>query len=280
MEVLAPGHVFFDYGPVSMVVSAMRGGAGDTDLCRSAFEVIDGCLKQMRPVLAVLRRYPESVDPDALCGLPAVMARAVIAAGDPLLTPMAAVAGSVSDAVADHLAAQGAEKAVANNGGDIAVRLADGQSLKLGVVYDLAAGTVSRTVCLTNRSGVGGVATSGLGGRSLTTGIASGVTVFSARCAEADALATLLADRSYLDLPAVHTVLAGELDSDSDIADQQVVVGVDPLTEAEKELALGQVMKEAELQYGKGTLLACIATVQGRTAVFDPGLILTESEQN
>ena len=274
MEVLAPGHVFFDYGPVSMVVSAMRGGVGDTDLCRSAFEIIDGCLKQMRPVLEVLRSYPESVDPDALCGLPAVMARAVAATGDQLLTPMA---GSVSDAVADHLAAHGAEKAVANNGGDIAVRLADGQNLKLGVVYDLAAGTVSRTVCLTNRSGVGGVATSGLGGRSLTTGIASGVTVFSARCAEADALATLLADRSCLDLPAVHTVLAGELDSDSDIADQQVVVGVDPLTEAEKEQALDQVMKEAKLQFGKGNLLACIATVQGRTAVFDPNRILEES---
>ena len=264
MEVLAPGHVFFDYGPVSMVVSAMRGGVGDTDLCRSAFEIIDGCLKQMRPVLEVLRSYPESVDPDALCGLPAVMARAVAATGDQLLTPMAAVAGSVSDAVADHLAAHGAEKAVANNGGDIAVRLADGQNLKLGVVYDLAAGTVSRTVCLTNRSGVGGVA-------------ASGVTVFSARCAEADALATLLADRSCLDLPAVHTVLAGELDSDSDIADQQVVVGVDPLTEAEKEQALDQVMKEAKLQFGKGNLLACIATVQGRTAVFDPNRILEES---
>ena len=255
----------------------MRGGVGDTDLCRSAFEIIDGCLKQMRPVLEVLRSYPESVDPDALCGLPAVMARAVVATGDQLLTPMAAVAGSVSDAVADHLAAHGAEKAVANNGGDIAVRLADGQNLKLGVVYDLAAGTVSRTVCLTNRSGVGGVATSGLGGRSLTTGIASGVTVFSARCAEADALATLLADRSCLDLPAVHTVLAGELDSDSDIADQQVVVGVDPLTEAEKEQALDQVMKEAKLQFGKGNLLACIATVQGRTAVFDPNRILEES---
>ena len=124
---------------------------------------------------------------------------------------------------------------------------------------------------------MGGVATSGLGGRSLTTGIASGVTVFSARCAEADALATLLADRSCLDLPAVHTVLAGELDSDSDIADQQVVVGVDPLTEAEKEQALDQVMKEAKLQFGKGNLLAFIATVQGRTAVFDPNRILEES---
>lgn len=71
--------------------------------------------------------------------------------------------------------------------------------------------------------------------------------------------------------------MAGELDSDSDIADQQVVVGVDPLTEAEKEQALDQVMKEAKLQFGKGNLLACIATVQGRTAVFDPNRILEES---
>ena len=133
---------------------------------------------------------------------------------------------------------------------------------------------MDRVVRLTPEKGVGGVATSGLGGRSLTTGIASGVTVFSARCARADALATLLADRSIIDSPAVHTCRAGELDPDSDIADLTVVTGVDPLTEEEKAKALSQVMAEAELQYERGGLIACIATVQGRTAVFDPGKIL------
>lgn len=274
MRELAHGQVFFDYGPVSMVVSATRNGERDVALSKSAFDVIDGCLKELRPVLDVLRRYPGRVDPDGLRGLPEVMARAVIDTGDPWLTPMAAVAGSVADAVADYLESQGAEEAIANNGGDVAIRLAPGESLNLGVVYDLTTGKVNRAVHLTSESGVGGVATSGLGGRSLTTGIASGVTVFSARCAKADALATLLADRSCIDSPAVHTVLAAELDPDSDIGDQRVVVKVDPLTEEEREKALAQVLAEAELQYQKGGLLCCIATVQGKTVCFDPKGIL------
>ena len=32
MRELAPGRVFFDYGPVSMVVTAERNGEGDTEL--------------------------------------------------------------------------------------------------------------------------------------------------------------------------------------------------------------------------------------------------------
>lgn len=277
MREISPGQVFFDYGPVSMVVSAIRKGTGDTELCRSAFGIIDGCLRELRPALEILRSYPGRVNPDELRGLPEVMARAVIATGYAWLTPMAAVAGSIADAVADYLVDRGAEKVAANNGGDIAIRLAAGQSLNLGVVYDLSIGTVNRTVRLTGESGIGGVATSGLGGRSLTTGIASGVTVFSRRCARADALATLLADRSYIDSPAVHTVLAAELDPDSDIADQQVVVAVDPLSEREKTRALNQVMTEAELQYKKGDLVACIATVQGRTVSFDRRGILNQN---
>lgn len=275
IRVLGPGQVFFDYGPVSMVVTALGSeGEGDTQLCRSAFPVIDDILRELGPAVLYLRRYPAQVDPDELSGTARVMAEAVLATGDPWLTPMAAVAGSVSDAVADYLQSRGAVKVTANNGGDIALRLAPGQSLGLGVLYDLEKGGVDRVVRLTPEKGVGGVATSGLGGRSLTTGIASGVTVFSARCAQADALATLLADRSIIDSPAVHTCRAGELDPDSDIADLTVVTGVDPLTEEEKAKALSQVMAEAELQYERGGLIACIATVQGRTAVFDPGKIL------
>lgn len=277
MQVLKPGQVFFDYGPVSMVVTAIRAGEGDTELCRSAFPVIDGCLRELQPVLEMLRRYPSEVRTDALSGTALVMARAALSTGDPWLTPMAAVAGSVSDAVADYLFAQGAEKVTANNGGDIALRLKAGQSLTLGVLYDLSRPEgVDRVVRLTPELGVGGVATSGLGGRSLTTGIASGVTVFSARCADADALATLLADRSRIDSSSVHACLAGELDPDSDIADLSVVLSVDELSPEEKKLALSQVLEEAKLQYSRGALLACIATVQGETIAFDPRGILGE----
>ena len=277
MQNLKPGQVFVDFGPVSMVITASRNGEGDTQLCRAAFPVIAACLEDLRPSLEMLRRYPPQVELEQLTGAGETMARAVLRTGDPWLTPMAAVAGTVADAVADFLFAQGAEKVTANNGGDIALRLAPGQSLGLGVLYDLERGGVDRVVHLTAEKGVGGVATSGLGGRSLTTGIASGVTVFSRRCAQADALATLLADRSCIDSPAVHTRLAGELDPDSDIAGLPVVVAVDPLGREEKERALDQVLREAEAQYRRGNLLACIATVQGVTITYDPNGILEEN---
>ncbi|MBC5731354.1 hypothetical protein [Pseudoflavonifractor hominis] len=277
MQNLKPGQVFVDFGPVSMVITASRNGEGDTQLCRAAFPVIAACLEDLRPSLEMLRRYPPQVELEQLAGAGETMARAVLRTGDPWLTPMAAVAGTVADAVADFLFAQGAEKVTANNGGDIALRLAPGQSLGLGVLYDLERGGVDRVVHLTAEKGVGGVATSGLGGRSLTTGIASGVTVFSRRCAQADALATLLADRSCIDSPAVHTRLAGELDPDSDIADLPVVVSVEPLSREEKERALEQVLREAEEQYRRGNLLACIATVQGVTVTYDPNGILEEN---
>ena len=277
MQNLKPGQVFVDFGPVSMVITASRNGEGDTQLCRAAFPVIAACLEDLRPSLEMLRRYPPQVELEQLAGAGETMARAVLRTGDPWLTPMAAVAGTVADAVADFLFAQGAEKVTANNGGDIALRLAPGQSLGLGVLYDLERGGVDRVVHLTAEKGVGGVATSGLGGRSLTTGIASGVTVFSRRCAQADALATLLADRSCIDSPAVHTRLAGELDPDSDIADLPVVVSVEPLSREEKERALEQVLREGEEQYRRGNLLACIATVQGVTVTYDPNGILEEN---
>ena len=89
-------------------------------------------------------------------------------------------------------------------------------------------------------------------------------------------MATLLADRSYIDSSAVHTCLAGELDPDSDIADLTVVTAVDPLTEAEKRKALDQVLAEADLQYRRGGLMACVAAVQGMTATFDPKKILSD----
>ena len=276
MQELAPGRIFFDYGPVSMVVTTIRSGEGDTELCKEGFGVISNCLGELRPALEELRKYPPQVDVSKLSGTGLVMANAVLGTGDPWLTPMAAVAGTISDAVADYLHGRGAEKVAASNGGDVALRLAPGESLNLGVRCDLSQECVDLVVRLTPEKGVGGVATSGLGGRSLTTGIASGVTVFSERCATADALATLLANRSYLDIPAVHTCLAGELDPDSDIADLKVVTHVDQLTDAQCEQALDQIMEEAEKQYRSGGLIACIATVQGKTRRYDPNRILVD----
>ena len=123
------------------------------------------------------------------------MAESVLATGEPTLTPMAAVAGTVADAMADWLFARGADLVAVNNGGDVALRLGEGRSIRMGILPDLN-GRVTEIVEIRAEDGIGGVCTSGLGGRSLTRGIAGGVTVFSRRCALADACATHIANCS------------------------------------------------------------------------------------
>ena len=275
---LDDGRVFVDYGPVSMVITAARGGKNDPALAKTAFPVIREALSEMGRAQDQLRRYPASVEREKLTGCARIMADAVLVTGDPLLTPMAAVAGTMADTVADFLFAEGAEKVIVNNGGDIALRLGEGQSVTLGIRRSWEGTLRDEPVRLTGESGVGGVATSGLGGRSLTTGIADSVTVLAARCAAADACATHLADASYIESAAVHRAKAGEIDPGSDIADLMVVTAVGPLLEEEKETSLRQVIAAAEHQQRRSGILACTATVQGRTATFDPGGLLGEQE--
>lgn len=161
------------------------------------------------------------------------MAESVLATGEPTLTPMAAVAGTVADAMADWLFARGADLVAVNNGGDVALRLGEGRSIRMGILPDLN-GRVTEIVEIRAEDGIGGVCTSGLGGRSLTRGIAGGVTVFSRRCALADACATHIANCSYIESPRVHTCLAGEIEPESDIASLRIVTAVGRFSQRRK----------------------------------------------
>ncbi len=263
LQALPDGRVFVDYGPTSMVITARRAGAPCPELAEAAFPLIQSSLEEIAQALPILRQYPKDGDFSALEGLPRVMAEAVLSTGEPTLTPMAAVAGAVADAVADWIFARGADLVAVNNGGDVALRLAEGQQLRMGILPDLDGGGISRIVTLRAEDGVGGVCTSGQGGRSLTRGVASAVTVFSRRCALADACATHIANCSYIDSPRVRVCPAGELEPDSDIAELTVVAAVAPLTGEEKARAAAQAMAEAARQHGRGNLLWCAADIQG-----------------
>jgi ApbE superfamily uncharacterized protein (UPF0280 family) len=124
-------------------------------------------------------------------------------------------------------------------------------------------GGITQVVTIRSEDGIGGVCTSGLGGRSLTRGIARSVTVFSRRCAQADACATHLANCSFIQSPRVHTCRAGELEPESDIADLTIVRSVDTLTEEEVTRGLEQVRRETEVQMARGNLLYMAADIQG-----------------
>lgn len=264
VHALSDGRVFVDYGPTTMVITARCQGKPVPELAAEAFPLIQDGLQEIAHALPVLRQYPSDGAFSQLEGLPRVMAESVLATGEKTLTPMAAVAGTVADMVADWIFARGADLVAVNNGGDVAVRLAPGQEMRMGILPDPNGGDLSQVITLRAEDGIGGVCTSGLGGRSLTRGIASSVTVFSHRCALADACATHIANCSYVESPRVHTCLAGELDPQSDIADLRVVRQVEPLEEAELLQGMEQVRLESERQMQKGNLLYAAADIQNR----------------
>lgn len=136
-RILDDGRVFFDYGPASMVVTARRGDENLSDLAASAFPFLRDSLSEIAGALPILRQYPDGMDYSELTGLPRVMAESVLATGEPTLTPMAAVAGTVADAMADWLFARGADLVAVNNGGDVALRLGEGRSIRMGILPDL-----------------------------------------------------------------------------------------------------------------------------------------------
>ena len=164
-RILDDGRVFFDYGPASMVVTARRGDENLSDLAASAFPFLRDSLSEIAGALPILRQYPDGMDYSELTGLPRVMAESVLATGEPTLTPMAAVAGTVADAMADWLFARGADLVAVNNGGDVALRLGEGRSIRMGILPDLN-GRVTEIVEIRAEDGIGGVCTSGLGGAS------------------------------------------------------------------------------------------------------------------
>ena len=149
---------------------------------------------------------------------------------DVFVTPMAAVAGAVADELLAHMtAAAPLERAFVNDGGDIAVLVAPGHTLDIGVAGEFSRGACrcsTARVRLDAASGVGGIATSGARGRSFSLGIADSVTMLARDAATADVAATLVANAVDIDSPAIRRRPARELDPDSDLRDLPVTVSV------------------------------------------------------
>ena len=140
------------------------------------------------------------------------------------VTPMAAVAGAVADEILSAMvAAARLKRAYVNNGGDIALQLEQGQQFTIALAG--LDGEFNGKATIDCASGIGGVASSGQGGRSHSLGIADTVTVLGKSAAAADAAATLVANA--VDLPdhsGIERRPANELDPDSDLGSRPVVV--------------------------------------------------------
>ncbi len=196
------------------------------------------------------------------------MYEAVRAVGDADLTPMAAVAGAMADAVADELVLMGLTKVMVNNGGDLAIRLTAGEQVTVGVRPDIASQRVTHKVVVTDEMQVGGVCASGFGGRSFTRGCASATVVFASLAVLADAAATAVANATFIESNAVVRAAAQLSDPNTDLQGVDVTYSIGRLTRKEINSALSQGISPAERLAASGSIFAAFVAVQGYWACY------------
>lgn len=268
------GSVLIDHGPITMTLEASRAGmpfpeaagAGARAVLR-AFDELAGSDESMAAARTYAGRIPDG-SPDRYPEVLQQMISSVSALGEPDFTPLAAVAGTMSDLAVRSMIAAGADFAIANNGGDIAYCLPDGRdALKVGLISDLRTAAVTHLLKIPKKSGVRGIATSGLGGRSFTRGIASAVTALGVTASLADAAATSIANACNCDDPGIKRCLAGEIDPQSDIADLMVTRTVGALCEQSTQEALSEGAKRAEELCERGVILGAVIFVSGKMAL-------------
>ncbi|MBU4277899.1 MAG: FAD:protein FMN transferase [Proteobacteria bacterium] len=279
VQVIRPDLVLVDWGPMTLTISAWQGGQARPVMAAQAARAALRCLKVLAEFQGYMRRRMRELP--AGRPLPLVVERAASAcrAVDGGLTPLAAVAGAVADEVADFALSLGADRVVVNNGGDIAVRLSPGQSLRVGVKPpDPEEGNASLLMGRLNLrggDGIGGVASSGWQGRSHSSGVADLVTVWAKSAAQADAAATALGNAAQAQGPELESAPARELDPDSGLGEQRITTNVGTLPREQRLAALRGAREVAHRLHGQGLITGCLVLVQGEALLLDQGQRIT-----
>lgn len=254
IDTLNSNLIRLDYGPIQMNIQASYHGQPLIEYQRAAAQEAMKLLDELAKFKHIAAQPQEKIDD--ISGFPPVLQKMVTAvreSGDKTLTPMAAVAGSFADLVADYLVERGATKVVINNGGDIAIRLLDNESVTVGLAPALGA-TFTHVKQITAHDGIGGITTSGLGGRSFTKGIATAAVVAAASASFADACATSLGNATYVPHPNIKMVLAESIDPNIDIKGHYVVAHVGVLPQEIIEAALHNGWQKAQEWFNEGKI--------------------------
>jgi uncharacterized protein len=274
---LADGRLHLQHGPIDLIIEAWGAHAEVEAAYQQAgtrfadvLEVLVQELAQLRTPLA--GAYPLLRGP---------VAKRMLAACWPhradFITPMAAVAGSVADEIlAAMCRGRELDRTYVNNGGDIALHLAQGHALRLGVVNDACNPAIDATVTLAAAMPVRGLATSGWRGRSQSLGIADAVTVFAADAAAADAAATMIANAVNVEHAAISRMPARALRADSDLGELPVTVAVGALPASVRAEALARGCERANMLQRQGLIYAAYLALQGEARAVVPDTTLAE----
>ena len=261
--------VLVECGPMRLVIRAWKMGRPQIEVARQAAEKSIIYLEQIascRPLLS--RAVPEIVSwPEA--DLAVQMITSVKAIGDGDLTPMAAVAGTMADAVADWLVAQKMDRVIVDNGGDIALRLKAGQTARVGIRPRIDSRLVSHVLNIDASQPAWGVTTSGLGGRSLTRGIASAVTVLASNASVADAAATAIGNACFVEDDGIIQLPADSLDPNTDLAGMLVTAKVGELLPEKIFQAIESARQKAERLSQRKIIRGAFIALQNVFAISD-----------
>ncbi len=263
LVILGDGSVLLECGPMRLIMHGVSNGQKRPDVCAKAANQIIRYLDEVAGNWSELKK-PHRTCRQNLAGLPHIMLEAVSKIGDEDLTPMAAVAGTIADAAADLLFKENLTKVLINNGGDVAVRLAQGESVTIGLRPEITSPEITHSITFTAEAGIGGICTSGFGGRSFTRGCASAATVFAASAAIADAAATAIANSVNVESQAINRAPAETLDPASDLVGILVTTSVGELTDSEINSSLDNGLTKAEALIQQFDVLGVFLALKGR----------------
>ena len=261
ISVIDAESVLVECGPMRLVIRAWNKKQPQIKLARRAAEKSILYLERIARCRTILRRPLPEIKELPEDELAFRMIASVRAVGDEDLTPMAAVAGTIADAVADWLFEREATRVIVDNGGDIAVRIVAGEGVTVGVRPRVDSGHISHVINLDSGRSTWGVTTSGVGGRSLTRGIASAVTVLANNASVADAAATAVANACFVEDNGIVQVLAENIDPNSDLAGIPVTVEVGPLSTDKISIALNTALRKAEYLSQKDVIIGALITL-------------------
>jgi ApbE superfamily uncharacterized protein (UPF0280 family) len=270
---LADGRLHLQHGPIDLIIEAWGERTEIETSYQQAINHFEYILQVLVQELDHLRR-PLSETYPLLRG---PVARRMLVACWPYraiyITPMAAVAGAVADEILQAMLKQrDLCKAYVNNGGDIALHLAQGNALTLGVVNNADIPAIDATVTLAASIPVRGLATSGWRGRSQSLGIADAVTIFAADAAAADAAATMVANAVDVEHAAIRKMPARALRADSDLGDLPVTVEVGALPASARAEALANGCERARELQRQELIYAAYLALQGEARAVLPAV--------
>jgi len=258
--------MFVEVGPAGIAVTGQKGGRPyDFDEAEIK-DYLSMILAGVGDSLPVLRQKAERIrNASSMSPAAQKMVEAAKLIDPVTLTPMAAVAGAVADAVKEWLKDKGFEFISVNNGGDIALFNRSGRKVNIAL-GDIETGKSTPYTLVIEDMVDCGIATSGFGGRSFTLGLADMVTVIARTGAIADAAATRVGNATNIETDLVLRRWAREIDPCSDIADERVTVRIGDLGEELTGKALENGLSFARALKESNSILDAVILMKGHMA--------------